>query len=154
MWTRTAGLLVLLALTAPAVAGDDPIRPGPGLAPISVVEIQLQSLQRNDEPTPDAGIARTWTFAHPDNRQATGPLERFALMIKGPHYRLMLGHREHRIAPVFQSAETAVFAVALVAADGQRAAFQWRLAKVNEGAFAGSWMTVAVSPPMRAGDAI
>lgn len=148
------GLFAFLVLSALPAAGQELRHPDPGLPPIRVVEIQLEALQRNDRPVPDAGIAQTWAFAHPANRRMTGPLERFALMIKGPHYRLMLGHREHTIDPVFQSADLAVFAVRLVAADGRHAAFQWRVAKVAEGPYAGSWMTVGVSPPLNVKDSI
>ena len=75
----------LLAMTAPAWAANV-LLPGPGLSPVEVVAIQLTALQANDAPETDAGIAQTWAFAHPDNQRMTGPLPRFAQMIKGPQY--------------------------------------------------------------------
>jgi hypothetical protein len=73
----------LLVLTASSWAED--IRtPDPALSPAEVVEIQLTALQANDAPQTDAGIAQIWVFAHPDNKRMTGPLPRFAQMIKGP----------------------------------------------------------------------
>jgi len=147
-------ILSLLVLAAMPATAADLLAPDPGLSPERVVEIQLQSLQRNDVPTPDAGIAQTWAFAHPDNRRVTGPLERFAAMIKGPYYRLLLGHREHAIRTVVQTEDRAVFAVTVVTPDGQRAAYEWELSKVRSGPFAGSWMTVSVSPPPQPRNAI
>ena len=146
-------LPVLLLVAVPTVARDL-LDPDPGLPPERVVEIQLRSLQRNDVPTPDAGIAQTWAFAHPDNKLVTGPLERFARMIKGPSYRMLLGHREHTIELVMRTGDTALFAVTVVTVADRRVSYQWKLSKVWSGAFSGSWMTVGVSSPLRAGDAI
>ena len=146
-------LLALLLVAIPTIARDL-LEPDPSLPPERVLEIQLQSLQRNDVPAPDAGIAQTWAFAHPDNKRVTGPLERFAAMIKGPSFRMLLGHREHIIQTVVQTGSYALFAVTIVTAADRRVSYRWELSKVRSGAFAGSWMTVAVSPPLRAGDAI
>lgn len=146
-----AGIL-LLFLLSPAVA--ELLQPDPDLSPQHVVEIQLRSLQQNDSPTPDAGIQQTWAFAHPDNKRLTGPLERFAVMIKGPNYKLLLKLREYRIEKVVRTENRALFNVSIVTAAGQRAAFQWEVAKVEAGVHAGAWMTIGVSPPLRSGDAI
>ena len=77
----------------------DLVKPDPSIAPVEVVAIQLKALQFNDNPEPDFGIAQTWAFAHPRNRAATGPLPRFASMIKGPSYAKMLNHSRHEISP-------------------------------------------------------
>jgi len=144
--------LLLIVLMSPAVA--DLMQPSPDLSPQRVVEIQLRSLQQNDSPTPDAGIEQTWAFAHPDNKRLTGPLDRFALMIKGPHYKLLLKLREYRIEKVVRTESRALFNVSIVTAAGQPASFQWEVAKVDAGVHAGAWMTIGVSPPLRSGDAI
>lgn len=144
--------LLLFALISPSAA--DLMQPSPDLSPQRVVEIQLQSLQRNDSPKPDAGIERTWVFAHPENKRLTGPLDRFATMIKGPHYKLLLKLREYRIDKIVRTERRALFNVSIVTAKGQRASFQWEVAKVEAGVHAGAWMTIGVSPPLRSGDAI
>ncbi len=144
-------LPVLFLLAMPAAA-QELLTPDPNLPPKSVVEIQLQSLQKNDVPIPDTGIAQTWAFAHPDNKRFTGPLERFAWMIKSPDYRTMLYHREHRIETVVQTDDYALFAVSIITDDDQKRSFKWEVKKVKAGKYAGSWMTIAVSPPLRGGD--
>lgn len=149
-WPRfTLPVLFLLAMPA---AGQELLAPDPNLSPESVVEIQLHSLQKNDAPDPDTGIAQTWAFAHPDNKRVTGPLERFTRMIKGLNYRNMIDHQEHIVEPVVQTDDYALFAVAIITADDQRMTFKWEVMKVQVGEFAGSWMTTSVSPPLRAGD--
>ena len=149
IWLRFT-LPVLFLLAMPATA-QELLTPDPNLPPKSVVEIQLQSLQNNDVPIPDTGIAQTWAFAHPDNKRVTGPLERFARMIKSPDYRNMLDHQEHIIKPVVQTDDYALFAVTIITADDQKMSFKWEVKKVKTGEFSGSWMTIAVSPPLRGG---
>jgi hypothetical protein len=137
----------LLAMTAPSWAAD--IRtPDPALSPAEVVEIQLRALQANDAPQTDAGIAQTWAFAHPDNKRMTGPLPRFAQMIKGPLYQILLGHRSHEIKEVSRSDSEAVFAVTVTSQTGEVVGYRWSVAKVADGEDAGAWMTIAVSPPI------
>lgn len=142
----------IIFLTASPVWAQGLITPDPDLTPQQVVEIQLQSLAQNDTPTRDAGIAQTWVFAHPNNKRVTGPLARFALMIKSPNYETMINHLSRKIEPVVQTKDNALFSVTIQTASGQKRAFQWEVQKVTEGEHSGSWMTTSVSPPLRVGD--
>lgn len=143
----------LLIVAAPSWAAEL-LMPDPALSPAEVVEAQLNALQVNDTPEADAGIAQTWAFAHPDNKRATGPLPRFAGMIKGPLYRILLNHQSHEVEEVSRTDDEAVFAVTVTSESGVAVVYQWRIAKVVDGENAGAWMTTAVSPPIRAGQSI
>jgi Domain of unknown function (DUF4864) len=144
--------LALLLMAAPARAADL-IAPDPALSPAEVVEIQLSALQANDTAT-DAGIAQTWALAHPSNKRVTGPLARFAQMIKGPQYRILLNHRAHEIKEVSRTDNEVVFAVTVTGGTGEVVGYRWSVAKVASGEAAGAWMTVSVSPPVAVGEAI
>jgi hypothetical protein len=72
-------------------------KPNPTINPLSVITIQLEALKENNSPYEDAGIEQTWEFAHPQNRQYTGPLSNFKLMMKSNSYSLMLNHSDHNI---------------------------------------------------------
>jgi hypothetical protein len=145
--------VALLVMGAPSWAADL-LMPDPAWSPAEVVSIQLNALQANDKPETDAGIAQTWAFAHPDNKRVTGPLPRFARMIKGPLYQILLGHRSHEIKEVSRSDNEAVFAVTVTSQTGEVVGYRWSVAKVAEGEDVGSWMTIAVSPPISVGEAI
>ena len=67
--------------------------PSTDLTPIEVVRIQIAALQRNDDPYIDAGISLAFSFASPSNRRNTGPVNRFAHMIK-ESYGVMLYHAQ------------------------------------------------------------
>jgi Domain of unknown function (DUF4864) len=144
--------LAFLILSAPAWAADL-LAPHPGLSPAEVVAIQLEALQANAAEN-DAGIAQTWAFAHPDNKRMTGPLPRFAQMLKSPRYRMLLNHRSHEVIEVSRTDEEAVFAVTVTTVAGDFLGCRWTVAKVRDGEHAGAWMTIAVSPPVPAGQAI
>lgn len=150
---RSTALALTLLLLAAAASAADPPAPDPALSPAEVVAIQLDALQANETET-DAGIALTWAFAHPDNKRMTGPLPRFAQMIKGPLYRLLLNHRAHEIKEVARTSDEVVFAVTVTTQDGEVVGYRWSVAKVTGGEHAGAWMTVSVSPPVPVGQAI
>ena len=94
------------------------MQPNPKYSPREVVEIQLRALQQNDDPVPGAGIAQTWAFAHPNNRAITGPLAQFQQMIESANYRFLLGHVNHKIVLVVETAKMALFQVSIVSNSG------------------------------------
>jgi hypothetical protein len=75
-------------------------------------------------------------------------------MIKGPLYRILLGHRWHEIKEVSRAGDQADFAVTVTSQTGEVVGYRWSVAKVTEGEHAGAWMTIAVSPPISIGEAI
>jgi len=151
---RTVLLVAALLVVAAPSGAAELLLPDPALSPEQVVETQLAALQHNDSPEADAGIVQTWAFAHPDNKRATGPLPRFAQMIKGPSYGMLIDHRAHEIDEVARGDDAVLFAVTVVSDAGEVVVYQWQVKKVAEGRDAGAWMTSAVSPPVRAGDEI
>ena len=66
------------------------LKPNSEIKPSEVVKIQLLGLQKNNSIFKDSGIEQTWNFAHPSNKKATGPLNRFKQMIKGNNYHCLL----------------------------------------------------------------
>ena len=143
-------LLTLLFFTAPARAAEM-VYPNPDIAPAEVIAIQLNGLQYNDSPQIDAGIRQTWAFAHPRNRAMTGPLNRFANMLKGPGYDMLLYHASHQIVPANSGDGWRQFDVLMEAGSGKVLQFAWIVEKVTEGRYKDCWMTVAVSAPRPAG---
>jgi hypothetical protein len=131
-------VLALTLLAAP------PVHPTPSLSPGDVVGIVLHALQHNDDPRPDAGIATTFEFASPANREETGPLERFALMIKNPAYRTMIDFRSARRLPVETDGDHAREGVVVVGRDGSEVTYVFLLSKQSDGRYANCWMTDGV----------
>ena len=125
------------------------LKPQPSIKPEEVISIQLLALQNNSVPFNNAGITQTWEFAHPSNRQYTGPIEKFILMMYSPSYIIMLDHQFHNIISVSQEDDTAFFFIELTDKPGNKFGFQWTLQKVlTEGNYLNCWMTVGVSQPI------
>ena len=133
---------------------SDFLQPNPKYSPREVVEIQLRALQQNDDPVPGAGIAQAWAFAHPNNRAITGPLAQFQQMIESANYRFLLGHVNYKIELVVKTPKMALFQVSIVSNSGGKYSLKWRVLKALGGTFAGAWMTIGVSTPQRAEDAV
>ena len=106
-----------------------PSKPHPDLTPHQVIQAQLEALRRNDDPHPDAGIATAFGFASRANRQATGPVARFARLLKNPHYRPMLGHSAAQLGPTQVDGDIARVQVVLLGGDGRMMAYDFTLSR-------------------------
>ena len=122
------------------------IKPKPTINPLTVITIQLEALKENNFPYEDFGIEQTWEFAHPQNRQYTGPLSNFKLMIKSNSYALMLNHADHNIIFVSMNKKTANYFIEITDDIGNKFGFTWIVTKVlRQGELLNCWMTLSVS---------
>tara|TARA_B100000029_G_scaffold394686_1_gene392230 strand:- start:356 stop:817 length:462 start_codon:yes stop_codon:yes gene_type:complete len=125
------------------------------ILPIQVVEIQLSSLMKNDQPYKDSGIEQTWKFAHPNNKKYTGPIEKFKMMLKGESYSMLLNHIDNQIKEVFKSEEIATFEVTILDIEKKYYKFKWQVEKYSkEGPLKDCWLTTAVSQPIEMSSSI
>ena len=142
-------LLLIISILFNFTVLADLVKPKPDIKPDEVIIIQLEALMENNSPYKDAGISQTWEFAHPQNRQYTGPLSNFILMMKSDSYSLMINHIDHNILFVSQNVDTANYFVELVDKVGDKFGFTWTVKKVLiEGEFKDCWMTTGVSQPL------
>lgn len=141
--------LLLSAVVLFTTTPDADPEPSPDLSAADVIRIQVEALQTNDDPYPDAGIEAAFRFASPGNRAATGPLPRFAQMVKGPVYGDMLDFERAEYSDIALEGDRAAQRVTLVQDDGQRVAYVFTLSRQVGGAYDGCWMTDGVTrrPP-------
>lgn len=147
-----AGLSALALAAAPATQPTTRpdthtmarLTPNPDLSPAQVVKIQLEAMQHNDTPAPDAGLATTFAFASPKNQEMTGPLDKFIAMVKGPEYGAMLNYKSAEYADVHADGDAAQQLVKINAADGTAALYLFILSRQTDGQFKGCWMTDGV----------
>ena len=144
-------LLLLLPFTAAATLSQSPDpaplpQPSVEREPAEVVQIVIEALQNNDQPFIDAGIATTYAFASPSNKANTGPLPRFASMVKGAPYGILVDHVAHEFSEVVLAGQNAYQMVRIKGPDGSQVIFAFRLGQQGEGEFEGMWMTEAVWP--------
>ena len=156
--TITSFVLLILALSslryydnyAPSL-----IKPNSSLKPIEVLNIQLNSLQRNNIPFNEAGIEQVWEFAHPNNKQITGPLEKFKKMIYSDNYKILIFHIKSEITIISESENKNVYKVSILTKDKKKYYYIWQIEKVKEeGNLINCWMTTMVSNPEYVGEII
>ena len=141
--------LIIISLFINFTAFADLIIPNPAIKSDEVIKIQLEALKDNNSPYKDAGISQTWEFAHPQNRQYTGPLSNFTLMMKSDSYSLMLNHTDHNVIFVSKNDYTANYFVELTDKSGDKFGFTWTVKRVLiKGKFQDCWMTTGVSQPL------
>lgn len=116
-------------------------QPTPELTPREVVELQLQAFRENDEE--DRGVEVAFRFASPRNKRVTGPLERFARMMKGPLYRAMLVYDEAEYGETLVRGRVAMQRVALTVGE-RRLSYEFYLVRQEGGPFDQCWMTESV----------
>jgi hypothetical protein len=142
-------ILLLIALAwslEQGIAQIADLTPKPELSPEQVVQYQVTALQQNDDQKLDAGIERVFRFASPSNRKATGPLEHFTHVLKGPVYSPMLNNRSSSIVGSEVKDNQATVVVKIVAINGANVTYVFVLSKQGEGDYKNCWMTDGVAP--------
>ena len=146
-------ILVFFIITS--ISNADLIKPKPTLEPMDVLLIQLNSLKNNNTPYTDAGIEQTWEFAHPMNKSATGPLERFRQMIYSESYKILISHENNKTIVVEETPNKIVYKVYILSKDKKKYYYIWQIEKVKlEGKLKNCWMTTGVSDPIYLGKTI
>ena len=133
----------------------DLIKPNSNLKPFDVLMIQLNSLKNNNNPYKDAGIEQTWEFAHPSNKAATGPLERFKQMIYSDNYKILISHENNETIILKETSSKFIYKVYVLSKDKKKYYYIWQIEKVKlEGKLKNCWMTTRVSDPIYLGETI
>ncbi len=137
------------------ISSADLIKPNSNLKPLDVLVIQLNSLKNNNNPYKDAGIEQTWEFAHPINKVATGPLEKFKQMIYSDNYKILISHKNNKVIILKETPYKLIYKVHILSKDKKKYYYIWQIEKVKqEGKFKNCWMTTAVSDPIYIGETI
>ena len=131
------------------------LKPNSNIKPSEVVKIQLLGLQNNNKVFNDSGIEQTWNFAHPMNKQATGPLDRFKEMLKSNNYQMMINHISHTITQVRRGDDWVQFEVIILDKEKIYHKFNWQVEKfIDDGPLKDCWLTTMVSSPESLGSSI
>ena len=146
---------LIIFFVSVSISKAELLKPNSKIKPSEVVKIQLLGLQKNNDVFEDSGIEQTWNFAHPNNKKATGPLERFKRMIKGNNYQMMINHLSHTITQVRGGDSWAQFEVIILDKEKIYHKFNWQVEKYTEdGPLKNCWLTTMVSSPEALGSSI
>ena len=153
--TRYFVVLIFFTLFSFQESSAELLKPNIKLKPFDVVKIQLVALKNNNKPYKNAGIEQTWEFAHPSNKNFTGPLSRFIKLLNDEGYNILLNHIEHEVVEVYKSEKKFIYEVTIL--DGEKNFFKynWQIEKfANDGPLNNCWLTTSVSFPVSLGSSI
>ena len=138
-----------------SISKSEILKPSSNIKPSEVVKIQLLGLQNNNDGFEDSGIEQTWNFAHPNNKKATGPLDKFKRMIKSNNYQMMINHISHTITEIRGGDNWVQFEVIILDNKKIYHKFNWQVEKYTEdGPLKDCWLTTIVSSPVSLGSSI
>jgi hypothetical protein len=121
------------------------IQPKKNLSAKEVILIQLNALKNNDQN--DSGIEQTWLFAHPKNKLATGPYDRFKKMLYDPHYVILLNHYSHQLSLINSKETEKIYEIKITTKDQRHFFYEWKVEIGSEKNCKSCWFTSAVSFP-------
>jgi hypothetical protein len=121
------------------------IQPKKNLSAKEVILIQLNALKNNDQN--DSGIEQTWLFAHPKNKIATGPYDRFKKMLYDPHYVILLNHYSHQLSLINSKETEKIYEIKITTKDQRHFFYEWKVEIGSEKNCKSCWFTSAVSFP-------
>ena len=151
---RFAFVTILICLVF-STSNAELLKPEPSIKPSEVISIQLTALQTNSTPFENAGIAQTWEFAHPNNKEITGPLDKFKKMIYSENYKILISHENSEITILKEDKDISIFKVTVLTKNKEKYYYIWQIEKVLfEGSFKNCWMTTNVSSPKYMGEVI
>ncbi len=146
---------LIIFLISISISKAEIIKPNSKINPSEVVKIQLLGLQKNNDGFEDSGIEQTWNFAHPNNKKATGPLDKFKRMIKGNNYQMMINHISHTITEIRGNDNMVQFEVIILDNKKIYHKFNWQVEKyIEDGPLKDCWLTTMVSSPVSLGSSI
>ena len=125
------------------------IIPNISLDPEKIIRIQLNALKNNDQN--DSGIQKTWLFAHPKNKLATGPYDRFKKMLYDPHYVILLNHYSHHLSLIDSNEREKIYEIKITTKDQRHFFYEWKVEIGSEENCKSCWFTSAVSFPQLKG---
>tara|TARA_B100001123_G_C15200077_1_gene982984 strand:+ start:138 stop:596 length:459 start_codon:yes stop_codon:yes gene_type:complete len=146
-------LIIIILHVFADISFSETLSPQTACNPKSVISLQLLSLQNNNTPYIDAGIETVWNYAHPDNKENTGPFSRFKSMIYNKAYKPLINHNAHKITLKNKSEYEYIYDVEIIT-EKRIYIYQWKLRKLSKGHNKGCWLTVAVIGPIDLGDYI
>ncbi len=95
---------------------------------------------------PDNAVNIIWNFAHEDNQEVTGPIERFSMMLTSEPYDSIVDLKDYSYEVILESSENIQYEVKVLTQNNNYFVITWIFQKTicNEKP---CWRTIGVSQP-------
>ena len=108
--------------------------------------IEIFNAYKNFSENPALTIDTIWNYAHEDNRKATGPKERFSMMLTSEPYDSIVDLKDYSYEVIFESDENIHYEIKVLAKNNNYFVITWVFEKTlcEEKP---CWKTIGVSQP-------
>ena len=113
------------------------------------VLIELMESYRNFSSEPDKAVEIIWNNAHKDNKEVTGPIDRFKLMLTSEPYNSIIDLTDYSYEIIQEDGETIHYEIKILNNKNEYFIVTWVFV-LDECEFSSGmcWQTIGVSPPM------
>jgi len=108
--------------------------------------IEIFDAYKTFSENPDVAIDIIWNFAHEDNREVTGPKEKFSMMLTSEPYDSIVDLKDYSFEVITESTENIQYEVKVLAKNNNYFVITWIFKKTicNDKP---CWRTIGVSQP-------
>ena len=111
--------------------------------------VEIMESYQNFSLDPDRSVEIIWNNAHKDNKEVTGPIERFKLMLTSDPYNSIIDLTDYSYEIIQEDSETAHYEIKILNNKNEYFIVTWVFVfdecELSSGM---CWQTIGVSPPM------
>ena len=139
--------LILLILLISCTGSEAVIEEPKSLNSEEVLNVIFESY-KNFSDNPEKAIDIIWDFAHEDNKEITGPKERFAQMLVSEPYNSIVDLKEYSYEITYENDTNVHYEVKVLAKTNNYFVVTWVFEKADcPGLEEQCWLTIAVTAP-------
>ena len=111
--------------------------------------VEIMESYQNFSKDPDKSVEIIWNNAHQDNKEVTGPIDRFKLMITSEPYNSIIDLTDYSYETIQKDSETVHYEIKILNNKNEYFIVTWVFVfdecELSSGM---CWQTIGVSPPM------
>ena len=111
--------------------------------------VEIMESYQNFSLDPDRSVEIIWNNAHKDNKEVTGPIERFKLMLTSDPYNSIIDLTDYSYEIIQEDSETVHYEIKILNSKNEYFIVTWVFVfdecELSNGM---CWQTIGVSPPM------
>ena len=139
--------LILLLFLISCTASESVIEESKSLNSEEVLNVIFESYKNFSE-DPEKAINIIWDFAHENNKEITGPKERFAQMLVSEPYNSIIDLKEYSYEVTYENETNIRYEVKVLAKTNNYFVITWIFEKTDcPGSDQQCWLTIGVTAP-------
>ena len=139
--------LILLIFLISCTGSESVIEESKSLNSEEVLNVIFESYKNFSE-DPEKAIDIIWDFAHENNKEVTGPKERFAQMLVSEPYNSIIDLKEYSYEVTYENETNVHYEVKVLAKTNNYFVITWVFEKTDcSGSDQKCWLTIGVTAP-------